>query len=127
MLRAVRDGREFSLRQRKLSQPQRMALVCTPQVLLQGRDFRQWGARAFDDAVADKGGLDVQVKASLAAPVELESRVSAGENRGRTLKHDYVVLEGEGPGVETRLDVRADTVSTLTPNYAFPAKAPFFL
>ena len=35
--------REFSLRQRKLSQLQRMALVYTPQVVLQGRDFRAWG------------------------------------------------------------------------------------
>src|SRR5688572_32153256 len=34
--------REFSLRQRKFSQLQRMALVYTPQVLLQGRDFRAW-------------------------------------------------------------------------------------
>src|SRR3989338_9674550 len=39
--------REFSLRQRKLSQLQRMALVYTPQVLLQGRDFRDWGGKAF--------------------------------------------------------------------------------
>src|SRR5260221_2405315 len=44
--------REFSLRQRKLSQLQRMALVYTPQVMLQGRDFRDWGGKAFDDAVA---------------------------------------------------------------------------
>src|ERR1043165_160036 len=35
--------REFSLRQRKLSQLQRMALVYTPQVLIQGRDFPRWG------------------------------------------------------------------------------------
>src|SRR5262245_35977291 len=41
--------REFSLRQRKLSQLQRMALVYTPQVVLQGRDFRRWGTRQFDE------------------------------------------------------------------------------
>jgi hypothetical protein len=28
---------------------------------------------------------------------KLQSRVSAGENRGRTLNHDYVVLEWQGP------------------------------
>ena len=27
----------------------------------------------------------------------LESRVSAGENRGRVLRHDYVALEWQGP------------------------------
>ena len=42
--------REFSLRQRKLTQLQRMALVYTPQVVLQGRDFRAWGSPAFDEA-----------------------------------------------------------------------------
>jgi hypothetical protein len=50
-----KDGyakREFSLRQRKLSQLQKLALVYTPQVLLQGRDFRGWGSAAFDAALA---------------------------------------------------------------------------
>ena len=129
--------REFSLRQRKLSQLQRMALVYTPQVVLQGRDFRQWGGRAFDEAVArinaqparahlrleivgaDKQALEVETRARLAARVDeaalyiaayrtgLENRVNAGENRGRTLKHDYVVLEWEGPfGVGLELSQR---------------------
>ncbi|HEX9397263.1 MAG TPA: DUF1223 domain-containing protein [Burkholderiales bacterium] len=121
--------REFSLRQRKLSQLQRMALVYTPQVMLQGRDFRDWGGKAFDDAVAKinarpprarirleihaaKGTLlDVAAAAELVAPAadsdpalylaayqnRLESRVNAGENQGRTLAHDYVVLEWQGP------------------------------
>ena len=121
--------REFSLRQRKLSQLQRLALVYTPQVVLQGRDFREWGGKAFDDAVAKinarpakarirleihgaKGtALEVTASAQLLAPTgendlalylaayqnRLESRVAAGENRGRTLAHDYVVLEWQGP------------------------------
>ena len=75
--------REFSLRQRKLTQLQRLALVYTPQVMLQGRDFRAWGTKAFHEAVATinarpakarielalRGtgatGLDVEVKAQL--------------------------------------------------------------
>jgi hypothetical protein len=123
--------REFSQRQRKLSQLQRMALVYTPQVVLQGRDFRGWGTRAFDDAVArinaqpararlklailgaGPSGLEVEaaadlVQASHGTPLDaglyiaayqsrLESRVRAGENRGRILTHDYVVLEWQGP------------------------------
>ena len=126
--------REFSLRQRKLSQLQRMALVYTPQVLLQGRDFRGWGSKAFDEALArinaqpakarmrlklltfDKDSLEVEASAELVAPTadaalylavyasRLESRVSAGENRGRILSHDYVVLEWQGPSpVSSRL------------------------
>jgi hypothetical protein len=119
--------REFSLRQRKLTQLQRMAFVYTPQVLLQGRDFRGWGTRAFEEAVArinaqpakasirlellglDAQGADVQVGAELLQRKDdaalylavyeskLRSRVNAGENRGRILDHDYVVLEWQGP------------------------------
>ncbi|HEU4353812.1 MAG TPA: DUF1223 domain-containing protein [Burkholderiales bacterium] len=119
--------REFALRQRKLSQLQRMALVYTPQVMLQGRDFRRWGTEAFDEAVkqinaqpararlkltllnVDERGLAVEVRAELAQPVadaalylasyqsKLESKVMAGENRGRILTHDHVVLEWLGP------------------------------
>jgi hypothetical protein len=119
--------REFSLRQRKFSQLQRMALVYTPQVLLQGRDFRAWGGEGFDQAVAkinaqparaklrlavvtaDRDALEVEALAELAQPSadaglylaayrsRLESRVQTGENRGRLLTHDYVVLEWHGP------------------------------
>jgi hypothetical protein len=121
--------REFSLRQRKLSQLQRMALVYTPQVLLQGRDFRDWGTAAFDAAVAKIAaqpararislsirnatdqGLEVDSAAQLLDPTQqadaalylaayasrLSSTITAGENRGRTLAHDYVVLEWAGP------------------------------
>jgi hypothetical protein len=118
--------REFSLRQRKLSQLQRMALVYTPQVLLQGREFRGWGGKAFDAALAkinaqparanlklavtraDPGALEVEAVAALHGSAEadlylaayrsgLQSQVKAGENRGRLLSHDYVVLEWQGP------------------------------
>lgn len=119
--------REFSLRQRKLSVLQRMAMVYTPQVVLQGRDFRAWAGRAFDEAVArinaqpakarlrlsllavEPAGLDVEASVELLQPAEdavlylaayqnrLESHVTAGENSGRRLAHDYVVLEWQGP------------------------------
>ena len=121
--------REFSQRQRKLSQLQRMALVYTPQVVLQGRDFRGWYTNAFESTVAAinarpagaritlelegaaKGALDVHATAELADPAQaadaalylavfenrLTSRVTAGENSGRTLTHDHVVLEWQGP------------------------------
>src|SRR6185436_8497323 len=121
--------REFSLRQRKLTHLQRMALVYTPQVMLQGRDFRGWGTPAFDQALAtinaqpararlgleirsaQQDGILVKVSAEIldasragdaglylaAYENRLRSRVDAGENRGRTLTHDHVVLEWQGP------------------------------
>jgi hypothetical protein len=117
--------REFSQRQRKLSQLQRMALVYTPQVLLQGRDFRQWGTPAFQKEVerinarpaaarirlgiasVSAGLVAVEADAQIldaahakdavlyiaAYENKLDSTVTAGENRGEVLRHDYVVLE----------------------------------
>jgi len=119
--------REFSQRQRRLSQLQRVALVYTPQVVLQGADFRAWSGREFDRAVErinarpaaahlslaivgrTDTALQVKVDARTDVPEEsagvylaayesaLTSQVSAGENRGRLLTHDYVALEWKGP------------------------------
>jgi hypothetical protein len=130
--------REFSQRQRKLSQLQRMALVYTPQVLLQGRDFRQWGTPVFEReverinarpaaarirlGVLSMGDASVTVQAEAevldashrrdaalfiaAYENKLSSRVTAGENRGETLRHDYVVLEWvEAPALNIRRDL----------------------
>jgi hypothetical protein len=121
--------REFSQRQRRLSQLQRAALVYTPQVLLQGADFRQWGSAEFDHAVArinaqtarasleleitavSAAALALRASAAVSGPIDpadavlyvatyenrLESRITAGENRGRVLHHDHVVFEWRGP------------------------------
>lgn len=135
--------REFSLRQRKFTQLQRLALVYTPQVMLQGRDFRGWATKAFDEAVASinaqpakarielairgakSAGLEIEVQARLLDRTQqqhaalylasyqnrLVSKVDAGENRGRILPHDYVVLEWQGPfgfGTDGRLVERRE-------------------
>jgi hypothetical protein len=122
--------REFSSRQRKLTQLQRNAFVYTPQVLLQGRDFMGWrSSSAFDQAVTrinaqppkarlaleitslKKQAVGIEAKAELldlaqrgdavlylaAYENKLASQVTAGENKGHTLVHDYVVLEWLGP------------------------------
>jgi hypothetical protein len=135
--------REFALRQRKLSQLQRMALVYTPQVVLQGRDFRHWGTKVFDEAVerinsqpararlklsvlrVDDEALEVEASAELMQPAgdaalyvaayrsSLQSKVTAGENRGRILAHDYVVLEWLGPFEVDRQRVERHTLRLL--------------
>jgi hypothetical protein len=123
-----------SERQRKMARLARAAMVYTPQVLLQGQDFRDWReggdpAGAFSQAVskinarpakarisltldtAQKGLFEVQAAAELVDAAQqgaaalflgayenkLVSEVKAGENRGRTLPHDYVVLQWIGP------------------------------
>jgi hypothetical protein len=142
--------REFSLRQRKLTQLQRLALVYTPQVMLQGRDFRGWGTPAFDRALAQINArpaparlelqiasarsnvLSVRVAAEILDPAQighaglylaayesrLESRVSAGENRGRTLAHDYVALEWQGPLAFSGARLVAERALPLLPGAA---------
>jgi hypothetical protein len=115
----------FSSRQRKMAQLTRGAIVYTPQVILQGRDFRGWSTGSFDAEVARinarparasislllKPGFEVEVVAEVSDPAQradaglylgsyenkLHSRVQAGENRGRTLAHDFVVFEWRGP------------------------------
>ena len=116
-------------RQRKMAQLARAAAIYTPQVLLQGHDFRGWGSASFDAAVAKINARPAKARISLAldiprkgafevgAAAELEnassdaaaalflgayenklvSEVKAGENRGKTLPHDYVVLQWVGP------------------------------
>jgi hypothetical protein len=120
---------EFSRRQHKLAQMRRATVVYTPQVVLQGRDFRRWGGDEFNDTVArinstpararirlslqsmTKDAANVGVVAELLDPAgrahaalylaayenKLASDVSAGENRGRRLEHDFVVREWVGP------------------------------
>lgn len=133
--------REFATRQRRHAAMQRARVVYTPQVLLQGRDFRAWHSEAFDRELdkinrqpalasilltmdtARSGFFDVEAITMLKDGVssrdpalylaayenKLASTVLAGENRGHTLRHDYVVLEWTGPlrlGSARRLEER---------------------
>jgi len=122
----------FTDRQRKLAQVMQARVIYTPQVVLQGKDFRGWYGGGFDETVkainarppgakialslerlegAKAGALQARVSAELLDPAQaadavlylasyenkLVSSVSAGENEGRKLQHDYVVFEWVGP------------------------------
>lgn len=121
--------REFATRQRRLAELKRAKMIYTPQVVLQGQDFRHWDSREFSSAVdtinsqppraklslavnaIGTTSVDVTLAAELLAGAErknaavylaayenkLTSQVAAGENRGKTLPHDYVVREWIGP------------------------------
>lgn len=136
--------REFATRQRRLAELKRAKIVYTPQVLLQGRDFRHWDSGEFASAVEKlnrqspratiglvlnamgKAGADVTVTAELLSAAErkdaalylaafenkLTSQVAAGENKGRTLPHDYVVREWIGP-IEFGADLKVGEKRTL--------------
>jgi hypothetical protein len=119
----------FAARQRNLVKLKRATVIYTPQVLLQGEDFRRWHSGAFDEAVAKINARPARARIALALDArgresfEVEARaelldlsqrtdaalylasyenklvsaVAAGENRGRTLTHDFVVFEWSGP------------------------------
>jgi hypothetical protein len=136
--------REFATRQRRAAELKRAKIVYTPQVLLQGQDFRHWDSREFASTVEKvnsqppraklslavesmgKASVDVMLSAELLAAAEkkdaavylaafenkLTSQVGAGENKGKTLPHDYVVREWIGP-IEFGPALRVDEKRTL--------------
>jgi hypothetical protein len=113
----------FTDRQRAISRASDVSYVYTPQVVLQGRDFRGWGSAAFLTrldainraparaeirlsmevagetlrlAAQAKSGVRSQLFAALAQD-RISSKVTAGENRGATLTHNASVREWYGP------------------------------
>lgn len=121
--------REFATRQRRQSELKRTKVVYTPQVVVQGEDFRPWSGPEFAasvkriNAMPARARLEIKLESSTARAFEvalgaqlvdlsqlkdsvaylaayenrLLSDVRAGENRGHTLRHDFVVREWEGP------------------------------
>ncbi len=116
----------FSARQREMARLGRSSVVYTPQVMINGRDFRSWYssgsfAREIDAMKQAPARANIQLKLSKLAADRVEARVSvtgrkdnlllylalyendlwsavsAGENAGVKLHHDYVVREWRGP------------------------------
>ncbi len=112
----------YTERQRDIAKSQDSDMVFTPQVVIDGRDFRRWPVRAdFEKAIAEiaaspapasiaitskpSGDRGVEGNASVksgAKNVELyvaltqdglSSKVTRGENRGETLHHNAVVRD----------------------------------
>lgn len=114
---------QFTERQRALSRASGVSHIYTPQVAVQGRDLRGWGGAAFVkrmkevnrtsaradirlsmEVAAAELKLAAQAKAPSGALLfaalaqdRLVNRVSAGENRGETLRHSAVAREWFGP------------------------------
>jgi hypothetical protein len=57
---------KFAARQRKLAQLKRPVIVYTPQVLLQGQDFRRWWSGAFTEEVARINSRPARARIALA-------------------------------------------------------------
>jgi hypothetical protein len=114
----------FGARQRELAGITRSRVVYTPQVMLAGRDYRGWGSARFAadvravnvtparaEIALALAGAELRASASVPRPEDridvalyvavyengLSNKVTAGENRGATLSHDFVVREWWGP------------------------------
>jgi hypothetical protein len=115
----------FSQRQREINDRNRSRVVYTPQLLLNGKDYRRAGDDAFARRIADlnRDRSRALIKLALANTGErldvngtwtasgasdaqawlaiyenrLSSEIKAGENRGKRLDHDYVVRDLAGP------------------------------
>ena len=131
--------REFNDRQQLLADAGGSHSVYTPGVFVQGRELRDWSRPgAFDAAVRTAlqrpatARLNVAVESLTADAVQVRVRgeapesarlwlglvqsglataVSAGENRGATLRNDYVVRDWRGP-----FSVAAATQTLRFPN-----------
>jgi hypothetical protein len=117
----------FAARQREMAALGRLGVVYTPQVMLNGRDYRGWRnpghfERDVDDinrlparadirlAMRQPGPDAIELASSAQAKIagnhalyvalyenDLTTAVRAGENGGATLHHDHVVREWLGP------------------------------
>lgn len=114
---------EYSDRQRKNAVFSGASFVYTPQLVMNGRDFKGWDNSRLNEAIEKNqktasranltlnattlanGEIILQASATAVNPADIKnadifiaiyenrlvSQVSAGENNGRELKHDYVV------------------------------------
>ena len=116
----------FSARQREMARLAGSGVVYTPQVMINGRDFRSWLStssltRQLDALKQAPARANIQLKISRRAADRVEAQVSvsgqtenlvlylalyendlwsdvaAGENSGVKLHHEYVVREWRGP------------------------------
>ena len=123
--------RELSLRQRKLTQLQRLALVYAPQVMLQGRDFRGWGTAAFDEALAKINArpagarLELEIMSVKADAFRVHATaevLDAAQLKDAALylaayqnHRNHVVLEWQGPLAFFRARMAAERALPLLP------------
>jgi len=112
-------SREYSQRQRGYAAAWGTSTVYTPGFVLDGAEWRAWsrasgvpggGGRAVgvlevtlrdrttaevSYSPAEKGAPPAEVEIALLG-TSIETKVGAGENRGKTLRHEFVVLHRQG-------------------------------
>ena len=138
----------FAQRQRQYAREQSLKAVYTPGFVFNGKEWRQWySSRKVDFPPGNTPGvmrlqLDKQSAAILFTPTTpidealtvnlavlgygLETQVRAGENTGKTLTHDFVVLGIASTGVEPKnkryaIKMNLPELKTSAPSYGMVA------
>jgi len=75
---AGRSSEDRWRRERRLLPRQRLALACTPRVILQGIDFPDWRGARFDDAVEQLAATPSRARLSLAIPGSSDTSLRVG-------------------------------------------------
>jgi hypothetical protein len=88
----------FSARQRTLAQTRREPVVYTPQVLVQGRDFRRWPEGGFDALVEGMQARPARARIALSitgrtdSALDVEARAGLLGEAARATPGDYVLI-----------------------------------
>jgi hypothetical protein len=141
----------FTTRQREIAARHRSRTIYTPQFVLQGQSLTQWGSISAEvqriNQTRARADLSLEVirpapdslevvaqglvlEAAARSPArmyvalyenQLTSAVTAGENKGHTLQHDYVVRHWLGPlEVDEQGVVRLQRTLPLKPDWKTP-------
>ena len=120
----------FDSRQREISRHNSSSTIYTPQFVLDGKDYRSYRRFSEDidkvvsqpapvdlgiSAMVNEGRANVTMDINIAnTPLKdvamylaiyennLSSQISAGENQGRKLRHDFVVRQLYGPFIQSQ-------------------------
>lgn len=137
--------KQYTQRQRRVASVNRLNTIYTPQIVVDGRDFRywSWGGR-IKSRIAELSSMPAEANIKLTltrdgrrkltaksnimlSPSQyprrsavfvalyqsnLVTQVSAGENNGRQLRHDFVVRELRGP-----FDISGKSVKNITQDF----------
>jgi len=122
----------FSERQHRLSQIRRDRVVYTPQVLVQGRDFRRWSWGGFEGAAAGIAAQPARARIALAITgrstggVEADVSAELLDAAARANPADYaLVLAATASGFTTRVRAGENAGRTLAHDHvAFGWRAP---
>jgi len=145
------SGPQYTQRQREIARRNNLNTMYTPQVVLNGQDFRTWHRQNITktlDELNDRPALadlelswqsdnasqtvNAVVTANLTKAAgspgnevlflavyenDIQSRVNAGENDGRVLKHDHVVREMYAMPFKDKTSVTQGVKLTLKPDW----------